>query len=82
MDSIALNIADESIGHSNPEFKRFIGYAMRSLAEVVTCLHKATRKKYISREEFDIQYAEAFHLMDMIASFKIKNQLVELSSVI
>ena len=72
VDSIALNIAEGSIGQSNPEFKRFIGYAMRSLAEVVTCLHKAKRRNYILEEEFDIQYAEAFHLMNMMASFKTK----------
>jgi four helix bundle protein len=41
VDSIALNISEGSIGQSNPEFKRFIGYSIRSLAEVVTCLHKA-----------------------------------------
>ncbi len=44
MDSVALNISEGSIGQSNPEFKRFMGYAIRSLAEVVTCLHKAFRK--------------------------------------
>mgnify|MGYP002357515126 CR=1 FL=1 len=38
-DSIALNIAEGSTGQSNPEFKKFIGYSIRSLAEVVTCLH-------------------------------------------
>jgi four helix bundle protein len=72
VDSIALNIAEGSIGQSNPEYKRFIGYAMRSLAEVVTCLHKAKLRKYISIEEFEIQYAEAFHLMNMMGSFKSK----------
>lgn len=40
-DSIALNIAEGSIGQTNPEQARFIAYALRSLAEVVTCLHKA-----------------------------------------
>ncbi|WP_373493741.1 four helix bundle protein [Aquiflexum sp.] len=40
-DSIALNISEGSIGQSNPEFKRFLGFAIRSLAEVVTCLHKS-----------------------------------------
>ncbi|WP_143959828.1 four helix bundle protein [Litoribacter populi] len=71
-DSIALNIAEGSIGQSNPEFKKFLGYAMRSLAEVVTCLHKAKLRKYITFEEFETQYAEAFHLMNMMGSFKSK----------
>ena len=36
VDSIALNISEGSIEQSNPEFRRFLGYAIRSLAEVVT----------------------------------------------
>lgn len=47
-DSIALNISEGSIGQSNLEFRKFMGYAIRSLAEVVTCIHKAKRRKYIS----------------------------------
>lgn len=46
VDSIELNISEGSIGQSNLEFKKFMGYAIRSLAEVVTCLHKASKKKY------------------------------------
>ena len=46
-DSIALNIAEGSISQSNPEFRRFIGYAIRSLAEVVTCFYKARNRDYI-----------------------------------
>ena len=41
VDSIALNISEGSIEQSNPEFKKCMGYSIRSLAEVVTCLHKA-----------------------------------------
>jgi four helix bundle protein len=41
VDSIALNISEGSIGQSNPEFRKFVGFSIRSLAEVVTCLHKA-----------------------------------------
>lgn len=71
-DSIALNIAEESISQSNPEFIKFINYAVRSLAEVVTCLHKAKRRNYISSEVFKQLYQEAFHLMNMLQSFKTK----------
>jgi four helix bundle protein len=39
---------EEAIGQSNPEFKKFIGFAIRSLTEVVTCLHKASKRNYIS----------------------------------
>ena len=71
-DSIALNISEGSIGQSNPEFKKFIGYAIRSLAEVVTCLHKAYRRDYISEEEFKELYEYAFNLMNMMVAFKEK----------
>ena len=45
VDSIALNIAEGSADQSNPEFKKFMGYSIRSLAEVVTCLYKAKSEK-------------------------------------
>ncbi|MFA6403199.1 MAG: four helix bundle protein [Salinivirgaceae bacterium] len=69
-DSIALNISEGSIGQSNLEFKRFMGYSIRSLAEVVTCLHKAKRREYISSEEFIEHYEFAFNLMNMMIAFK------------
>ena len=71
-DSIALNISEGSIGQSNPEFKKFIGYAIRSLAEVVTCLHKAQRREYISVQECNKYYDDSFNLMNMTVAFKKK----------
>ncbi len=70
IDSIALNISEGSIGQSNPEFKKFMGYAIRSLAEVVTCLHKANRRKHISEDEFTEFYKNAYNLMNMMIAFK------------
>ncbi|WP_335966187.1 four helix bundle protein [Galbibacter sp. PAP.153] len=52
VDSIALNIAEGSIGQSNAEYKRFLGYTIRSLAEVITCLHKSYKRKYIEHSQF------------------------------
>jgi four helix bundle protein len=72
VDSIALNIAEGSIGQSNPEFKKFMGYSIRSLAEVVTCLYKAKRRAYISEKEFENQYEYAYNLMNMMIAFKKK----------
>lgn len=69
-DSVALNISEGSIGQSNPEQRKFIGYSMRSLAEVVTCLFKAKKRKYISKEEFDKHYEEAFNMMNMMSAFR------------
>ncbi|MGM0581722.1 MAG: four helix bundle protein [Bacteroidota bacterium] len=72
VDSIALNIAEGSILQSSPENKRFLGYSIRSLAEVVTCLYKADRRKYIVKECFKINYNQAYLLMNMMISYRSK----------
>ena len=69
-DSIALNISEGSIGQSNPKQRKFIGYAIRSLAEVVTCLFKAKRRQYLSEDDFIGLYNESFSLMNMMNAFK------------
>ncbi len=71
-DSVALNIAEGSIGQTNKEFKKFMGYSIRSLAEVVTCLYKAKRRAYISEKDFKEHYDYAFNLMNMMTAFKKK----------
>lgn len=68
-DSVALNIAEGSIGQSNPEQHKFIGYSIRSLAEVVTCLHKAKLRNYINDKEFNNKYEFSFKLMNMLIAF-------------
>ena len=70
--SIALNISEGSIGQSNPEFRKFMGYTIRSLAEVITCIHKAKRREYLMKDEFNHLYNESFHLMNMMTAFKKK----------
>ena len=72
VDSVALNISEGSIGQSNPEFRRFMGYSIRSLAEVVTCLHKAKRRAYITEQVFNKYYNDSFNLMNMMVAFKKK----------
>ena len=71
-DSVALNISEGSIGQSNPEFRKFMGYSIRSLAEVVTCLHKARNRNYIDENEFGAHYENAFNLMNMMIAFRSK----------
>lgn len=73
VDSIALNISEGSILQSNAEFKKFLGYAIRSLAEVVTCLYKAKYRQYITEEIFESEYEKSFNLMNQIIAFR--NQL-------
>lgn len=70
VDSIALNITEGSTGNSQPEFRKFVGYSLRSLAEVVTCLHKARLRGYIEEESFQNVYKQAFDLMNSIAAFR------------
>jgi four helix bundle protein len=70
VDSVALHISEGSIGQSNPEQRKFIGYSIRSLAKVVTCLFKAKRRNYIPEEKFKELYDTAFHLMNKKAAFK------------
>jgi four helix bundle protein len=74
VDSIALNISEGAIGQSNAEFSKFLGYAIRSLAEVVTCLHKAYKRSYITEIEFNEMYETAYNLMNMMVAFKKKLQ--------
>jgi four helix bundle protein len=69
-DSIALNISEGCIEQSNAEFNRFLGYSVRSIAEVVTCLYKAKRRDYISNSIFEKLYKECFDLMNMTIAFK------------
>jgi len=71
-DSIALNISEGSIGQSGPEYRKFMGYAIRSLAETVTCLYKADRREYITKSEFNAVYDTSFNLMNMMTAFKNK----------
>ena len=71
-DSIALNIAEGSILQSLPENKRFLGYSIRSLAEVVTCFYKAKKRNYINKECFETNYDQAYLLMNMMISYRSK----------
>ncbi|MDN3658777.1 four helix bundle protein [Ferruginibacter paludis] len=71
-DSIVLNIAEGSTGQTNPEFKRFLNYSLRSGIEVVSCLFIAKKKNYIQDEIFSKYYNEYETLVKMISSFRGK----------
>ncbi|PTT39579.1 four helix bundle protein, partial [Chryseobacterium sp. HMWF028] len=60
---------------SKLEFKKFLGYSIRSLAETVTCLYKAKNRKYITEEKFSEIYNESYSLMNQIIAFR--NQIKE-----
>jgi four helix bundle protein len=63
-----MNIAEGSTGQSNPEFKRFLGYALRSDIEVVNCLHLAIRRGYIAEEIFQKHYQSCEEILIMISA--------------
>jgi len=71
-DSIALNISEGSILQSKLEFRKFLGYSIRSLAEVVTCLYKSKNRNYILEEEFNKLYNASYNLMNQIIAFRNK----------
>ena len=64
-DSIALNVAEGSTGQSNAEFRQFLGYAIRSAVEVVTCLHLGKRRQLLNEQEFPRLYQKAEELIKM-----------------
>jgi len=55
-DSVALNIAEGSTGQSNPEFRKFLGYAIRSGVEAVACIYVARWRNIISNKDFKMIY--------------------------
>lgn len=71
-DSISLNISEGSILQSAAEYRKFLDYSIRSIAEVVTCLHKAKRRNYLAEENFDKYYKDCFDLMNMTIAFRNK----------
>jgi len=69
-DSISLNIAEGSTGQSDKEFNRFLGYALRSAIEVVTCLHLAIGRDLIDKQEFQTLYNELTEIIKMIQALR------------
>lgn len=69
-DSVALNISEGSTGQSNAEFKKFLGYAIRSAIEVVSCLYVGKKRGIITDEAFQHLYSEIEILVKMLQSLR------------
>ena len=69
-DSISLNIAEGSTGQTNNEFKRFLGYSIRSGIEVIGCLHLAKRRSLINEDDFNSIYHETESLIKQIQALR------------
>ncbi len=65
-DSVSLNIAEGSTGQSNAEFNKFLGYALRSDIEVVSCLYLARKRNLINDAKFTSIYAQCEEILVMI----------------
>lgn len=69
-DSVVLNIAEGCTGQSAGEFRKFLGYALRSAIEVVSCLFIARRKDYIDDRSFATYYEGYETLCKMITRLR------------
>ena len=69
-DSIVLNIAEGSTGQSNPEFSKFLSYALRSGVEVIACLHIAKRRNLLHDDLFRGLYDELESIIKMIQALR------------
>ena len=69
-DSISLNIAEGSTGQSNKEFNRFLGIALRSALEVVTCLYLGKGRHLIKEKDFKFHYVELNEIVKMIQALR------------
>lgn|SRR5690554_3182040 len=69
-DSVALNIAEGSTGQTDPEFKRFLGFSIRSAVEVVSCLYIGRRRNIIDEQDFYNLYEKYDSLIKSIQALK------------
>ena len=69
-DSIALNIAEGSTGQTNAEFRQFLGYAIRSAIETITCLYIGKKRKLINNDYFSLLYQELENIVKMTQALR------------
>lgn len=69
-DSVNLNIAEGSTGQSKAEFKRFLGIALRSAIEAISCLYIGRERNIIDQNNFDIFYKEYEELIISIQALR------------
>lgn len=69
-DSISLNIAEGSTGQSDAEFNKFLGYALRSGIEVISCLHIGRKRDLIDNDTFVKLYNETETIIIMVQALR------------
>jgi four helix bundle protein len=75
-DSVCLNIAEGSQGSTDKQFSNFLGIAIRSAIEVVSCLFVAKAKSMIDANDFQEHYLRMEGLIKMIQALRnsLKNE--------
>ena len=69
--SVALNIAEGSMGQTDREQSRFLGIAVRSVVETVACNHLIRRRAYLQEtKQLDDAYAAAETPIRKLQSFR------------
>ena len=66
--SIVINIAEGFGSGSKREFARFLRYAIRSAAEVQSCLYLAVDFDYLARDRFAQLYESAEHVKSLCSA--------------
>ena len=69
-DSINLNIAEGSTGQSDAEFSKFLGYAIRSAIEVVSCLYVGRKRGIVGETDFQNLYSQAEEIIRMTQALR------------
>ena len=69
-DSVCLNIAEGSQGSTDKQFSNFLGIAIRSGIEVVSCLFVAQAKNMIDENDFQNHYERMEGLIKMIQALR------------
>lgn len=69
-DSVLLNIAEGCTGQTDPVFKNFLTYSLRSAIEVVSCLFVAKKRRIINEDDFKRLYGEYEALCKMITALR------------
>ena len=69
-DLVSLNIVEGSTGQTNPEFKRFLGIAIRSDIEVVGCIFITARRNIISKADFEKLYLMCKEVLVMLNALR------------
>lgn len=69
-DSIALNIAEGSTEATNKQFSSYLGIAIRSGIEVVSCLYMGKERNLMTTEDFNTYYDEVAVIIRMTQALR------------